>query len=117
MKFLIILVLAIFACASTTEQINPELGPGLKKVERKPILLHFVRPVYPSEAIGLTGKVLVKFLVDKKGSVRMAHVVRGPKIFHQSAIDAVSQWRFIPARSDKGEVVSVWMVQPVNFGS
>ena len=85
------------------------------EVERKPELLHFVRPVYPSSAAGITDKVLSKFLVNANGSVSKVQVVRGREIFHKPAIDAILQWRFIPARSSKGKVVPVWMIQTIHF--
>ena len=41
-------------------------------------------------------------------------VLRGYNIFRQPAIDALSQWRFEPAKH-KGKAVPVWMMQLIAF--
>ena len=85
-------------------------------VEVKPKVLHSVKPVHPEEALrdSLEGKVFVKFIVNVDGSVSNVRVLRGPEVFHQAAIDAVSQFRFKPAEHN-GKPVAVWMTQPVTF--
>ncbi len=85
-------------------------------VEVKPKVLHSVKPVHPEEALrdSLEGKVFLKFIVNVDGSVSDVSVLRGQEVFHQAAIDAVSQVRFKPAEHN-GKVVPVWMVQPVSF--
>ena len=85
-------------------------------VEVKPKLLHSVKPVHPEEAIrdSLEGKVFLKFMVNVDGSVSDVRVLRGAEVFHQAAIDAVSQFRYKPAEHN-GKPVAVWMTQPVSF--
>ena len=85
-------------------------------VEAKPKVLHSVKPVHPEEALrdSLEGKVFLKFIVNLDGSVSDVRVLRGPEVFHQAAIDAVSQVRFKPAEHN-GKVVAVWMTQPITF--
>ena len=85
-------------------------------VEVKPKVLHSVKPVHPEEAIrdSLEGKVFLKFRVNVDGSVSDVRVLRGPEVFHQAAIDGVSQFRFKPAEHN-GKPVAVWMTQPVTF--
>ena len=85
-------------------------------VEVKPKVLHSVKFVHPEEAIrdSLEGKVFLKFIVNVDGSVSDVRVLRGPEVFHQAAIDAISQYRFKPAEHN-GKPVAVWMTQPVNF--
>ena len=85
-------------------------------VEVKPKVLHSVKPVHPEEAIrdSLEGKVFLKFRVNVDGSVSDVRVLRGLGVFHQAAIDAISQFRYIPAEHN-GKPVAVWMTQPVNF--
>ena len=85
-------------------------------VEQKPELVHSVNPAYPEIArkAGLTGKVFLKFLVDKNGQVSNVIVLRGQEIFRQAAIDAILQYRFKPAK-ENGKPVSVWMTQPMSF--
>ena len=86
-------------------------------VEVKPKLLHAVEPIpHPEEALrdSLEGKVFLKFMVNVDGSVSDVRVLRGPEVFHQAAIDGVSQFRFKPAEHN-GRPVAVWMTQPVSF--
>ena len=85
-------------------------------VEQKPKVIKQVNPVYPEIArkAGLTGKVFLKFLVDKNGQVSNVTVLRGQEIFRQAAIDAILQYRFEPAEKN-GKPVSVWMTQPMSF--
>ena len=85
-------------------------------VEVKPKVLHAVKPVHPEEAIrdSLEGKVFLKFIVNVDGSVSDVRVLRGSEVFHQAAIDAISQYRFKPAEHN-GKVVPIWMTQPITF--
>ena len=85
-------------------------------VEVKPKVLYSVELVYPEEALrdSLEGKVFLKFMVNLDGSVSDVRVLRGTEMFHQAAIDAVSQFRFKPAEHN-GKPVAVWMTQPVTF--
>ena len=85
-------------------------------VEQKPELVHSVAPAYPEIArkAGLTGKVFLKFLVDKGGRVSNVTVLRGQEIFRQAAVDAILQFKFKPAQQND-KPVSVWMTQPISF--
>jgi len=85
-------------------------------VEQKPELVHSVAPSYPEIArkAGLTGKVFLKFLVDKGGRVSNVTVLRGQEIFRQSAIDAIMQFKFKAAQQND-KPVAVWMTQPITF--
>ena len=77
--------------------------------EVKPKLLQSVKPVYPPRVI-----VFLKFMVNVDGSVGDVRVLKGPEVFHQAAIDAISQYRFEPAEHN-GKPIAVWMTQPVTF--
>ena len=85
-------------------------------VETMPEVLHDVDPVYPEIAknAGLNNRVFLKFMVNVDGSVSNVSVLRGVNIFRQPAIDALSQWRFEPAKH-KGKAVPVWMMQSIAF--
>jgi TonB family protein len=86
------------------------------RVEIKPKLMEQVSPHYPEDARkkGIEGRVLLKFAVGRNGKVLRAHVISGPAIFRQPAIDAVRQWVFKPA-IQKGKPVVVWMTIPMSF--
>jgi TonB family protein len=76
------------------------------------------KPVYPPEARakGYQGKVLLRVEVLPNGQVGQIAVKKtsGYEALDQSALAAVKQWRFIPAR--KGEVaVPVWVIIPIKF--
>jgi TonB family protein len=76
------------------------------------------KPLYPQEARkkGYEGEVLLRVEVLSNGRVREIEVRRssGHEVLDRSAIAAVKQWRFVPAK--KGETpVPVWVNIPVTF--
>jgi protein TonB len=76
-----------------------------------------VAPVYPSaeRIAGISGEVLVEFLVDEGGRVQHAHVVRSSNAaFESSTLRAVERWRFEPGTKN-GRAVRFRMVVPVAF--
>ncbi|MCF8030912.1 MAG: energy transducer TonB [Desulfohalobiaceae bacterium] len=100
---------------------QPSSGPeavSLRQVDRKPRVLSRVEPVYPRRARqrDITGKVVLKFLVGKDGTVKRISVVSADPggVFEDSAISAVKKWRFEPGRVD-GEPVPTWVRLPVSF--
>ncbi len=93
-----------------------EFGPG--EVDQVPRLLHRVKPVYPYSARirGITGRVLVKFLVDARGYVRNPTILKAtPKgVFEQAVLDVVRKWKFKPGYR-QGHPVATWVVLPIQF--
>ncbi len=76
-----------------------------------------VRPVYPHglRMSGLTGDVVVSFVVSREGRVRSAEVVRSSNPgFDEAALDAVTQWTFKPGKV-KGVPVNTRMQVPIVF--
>ena len=76
------------------------------------------KPLYPQEARekGYQGKVLLRVEVLANGRVGQVALKKtsGCEALDRSALAAVKEWRFIPAR--KGEVaVPVWVVIPIKF--
>ncbi len=76
------------------------------------------KPLYPQEARekGYQGKVLLRVEVLANGQVGQVALKKssGCEALDRSALDAVKEWRFIPAR--KGDVtVPVWVVIPIKF--
>ena len=86
------------------------------EVSRKAVLINDVIPVYPGKAIRdqAEGTVSLRFLINVDGSVSDVRILKGPEIFHQTVIEAVSQWRFKPAEHN-GKSVAVWMTQLIKF--
>jgi protein TonB len=76
-----------------------------------------VSPEYPREAksTGLTGEVLVEFVVDESGHVLNPRVVRSSDSrFETPTLRAVERWRFEPGKKD-GRTVRFRMAVPVMF--
>ena len=76
------------------------------------------KPLYPQEARkkGYEGEVLLRVEVLSNGRVGVIEVRRssGHEVLDRSAITAMKQWRFVPAK--KGETqVPVWVNIPVAF--
>lgn len=89
----------------------------LKNLDEQPTPRFQSKPVYPFEMrrAGITGQVVVGFIVDSKGNVREAYAVRSShREFEQAAIAAVSKWRFKPGRKG-GRAVNTRMQVPIVF--
>lgn len=75
-------------------------------------------PVYPDSARrqGEQGRVLLRVLVDAAGSVQQTVLRKssGFAALDQAALDAVKNWRFVPARRGV-EAVAAWVVVPISF--
>lgn len=76
------------------------------------------KPVYPhaSRRLGEQGKVLLRVRVSADGApenVDVKHSSGFPRL-DQAALDAVSRWRFVPARRG-AEAVSAWVLVPITF--
>lgn len=74
------------------------------------------QPAYPTRErnLGIEGSVLVKLLIDEKGQVKDAQVLRGPEAFRQSVLSVAFDWKFSPAQHE-GRPVKVWGVKEVRF--
>ncbi len=93
-------------------------GFGLKQVDIPPIPIKKVVPEFPDVArqMGISGKVVLKFLVEANGRVAKASVIaaRPQGVFNQSALEAIGEWKFKPGRY-RGKAVAVWVELPVRF--
>jgi protein TonB len=86
-------------------------------LEREPVLVKKVEPVYPGTAIraGLEGRVWVKILVGTDGRAKDAVVVRSTyEIFNEPALVAARQFVFTPGYMTSGPV-EVWVTVPFGF--
>ena len=86
-------------------------------VVRKPQSLTSPVPKYPDKAKkqGLMGKVVVKMLIDKDGSVIDVKIIQSCcAVLNQAAIDAAQQSTFTPAMQN-GKTVRVWVSRPYVF--
>jgi periplasmic protein TonB len=72
------------------------------------LLIHRVEPIFPTLArqTGREGRVELHALIGTDGAVRSLQVLEGDPMFYQSALDAVSHWRYKPT-SLNGHPVAV----------
>ncbi|MEO8418859.1 MAG: TonB family protein [Methylophilaceae bacterium] len=80
--------------------------------------LHNPAPAYPtlSRRLGEQGKVVLRVLVTVNGDAEAVQVEAGSSSarLDQAALDAVKQWRFIPAKRNN-QPVSAYVLVPVSF--
>jgi protein TonB len=62
------------------------------------MLLQKTQPVYPpiAKAARVQGTVVLQAKISKTGSIEDLHVVSGPAMLQQAALDAVRSWRYRP---------------------
>jgi len=89
----------------------------LGELDRKPVLLARVDPVYPPEltTASLEGVVVVHFIVNSRGAIEHAEVVSAPHPLLGAAVTrALNRWQF-RAGSKNGRAVNTEMELPVRF--
>lgn len=101
----------------------PQTGPlmagvgGVTEPERIPET--YVKPEYPELArrARVEGRVILQVVIHKDGTVGEMEVIKAPAAdlgFGDAAKNAVSQWRYKPARQN-GRPVDVFMTVVINF--
>ena len=89
----------------------------ISKLDQIPIPIVQGNPQYPFEMrrAGISGQVLVDFIVDASGNVRNAFAVSSTqREFESAAVQAVSKWRFRPGKKS-GRAVNTHMQVPIQF--
>ena len=83
---------------------------------REPRKMVDVAPAYPqlAQASHVEGLVVIEAIIDARGIVQSARVLRSVPLLDQAALDAVRQWRYTPALLN-GVPVPVIMTVTVNF--
>ena len=83
---------------------------------KAPKLINSVAPIYPASArsSGVQGDVVVDTTIDKTGKVVKMHVVSGPLMLRESALDSLKRWKYEPS-SLNGEPVDVQMQITIKF--
>ena len=109
--------------ASQTGGENPPVEAGdlipLEDVDIEPEIAKRADPKYPSVAFqrGVGGKVLINVLISESGDVIETALIKGipgPYGFNEDCIDAVRQWKFVPAFKN-GVKVKVWKAISFTF--
>ncbi len=103
--------------AAAAEKPKPEPQPPVVrggKAEPARVLRQ-VAPVYPRSATQTrtSGTVRVQATVTADGAVKSASAVSGPMLLRQAAVEAVSQWRYVPAKLNGAPVESRTEVEVV----
>lgn len=80
------------------------------------LLVQKTAPAYPQMAreARVSGTVVIQATISKTGTIENLHVVSGPTMLRQPALDAVKTWRYKPYLLD-GEPVDVETTVSVNF--
>lgn len=87
------------AMASIEPVAVPELTQRALLIEQPPLL-------YPANARGQQGRVVLQVLIGRDGTVQDAKFLQGSLAFARAAIDGVKQWKFRPYTMN-GRPVSV----------
>ena len=100
--------------------VRPEPKPaGLLHVSRgvsEGMLLTPIRPVYPviAKAAHVEGTVVVEAVISRAGTIESLHVVSGPQMLQNAALEAIRAARYLPYRLN-GEPTEVQTTITVNF--
>lgn len=78
------------AAPAVTQHISSGVMEGM--------IVHRVVPVYPPIAVASrqSGTVVLQATISRSGTIENLHVLSGPGMLRQAAVDAVSQWRYRP---------------------
>lgn len=80
--------------------------------------LHNPKPVYPhaSRRLGEQGKVLLRVFVSAAGLAEKVEIKLGSGFarLDQAAEEAVSRWRFVPAKRGE-QAIAAWVQVPITF--
>lgn len=98
--------------AQTNDEAVYDLGPGIIP----PRLVKQVNPHYSTDhGVRAVGSVIIALVVSSKGLPKEPHVTKVlDKDLDQSAVEAVTQWRFAPAQKD-GKAVAVRVSVQIQF--
>jgi protein TonB len=62
------------------------------------MLIQKTTPIYPpiAKAARVQGTVVLQAQISKQGTIENLHVISGPAMLQQAALDAVKTWRYKP---------------------
>lgn len=97
------------------QEVEPEplrVGGNIKA----PTKIKHVNPEYPQDAkdAGVSGIIILEARIGPDGTVEDARVLRSIPLLDKAALDAVTQWQFVPTLLN-GNPVPVIMTVTVNF--
>jgi protein TonB len=117
-----VLVLLLWSAGSAIAEVAaPEVQEPLdpKAVidfDTPPKPVKLTKPRYPGKAFldGIEGEVILELLINVKGEVEKARVVRSVPGLDEPALECVRKWRFTPAIKG-GKPVTTIVKAPVRF--
>ena len=118
--YLLLLAVALGQNTDTSKQDDSrgeEQVYDLREGITPPRLVHQVNPAYNpgSRGVRVVGKVVIRLIVTSKGMPKSPQIIQGLEDeLDQSALAAVRQWRFEPARRD-GTPVAVRVTVEISF--
>lgn len=99
--------ISVALIALTTSLVTAQSAPASANSERK--ITSRVAPSYPELAkkMHIHGIVRVEAVVRANGTVKSTRVLGGNPVLVETALDAVSKWKFESAQSETTEVVQL----------
>jgi periplasmic protein TonB len=103
-------VVSVAAAKTPAERVRISSGVS------QGMLIAPIRPVYPmiAKAAGVEGSVVVEAVISRDGRIESLHVVSGPPMLQNAAMDAIREARYQPYRLN-GEPTEVETRITVNF--
>lgn len=87
----------------------------VSELDQRPRALVAVSPLYPYNLRGISGRVVVEFIIDEEGRPRQPRIHSATERgFEQAALDAVLRSKWSPGKKD-GKAVSTIVRLPVIF--
>ncbi len=109
-------IASLFHNLSGFGEIVPPHAVRLSSGVAEGLLIHEVRPAYPSQArrAGIQGTVVLLATIGKDGTIQNLRLLSGHPLLSEAAIRAVRQWRYRPYLLNK-EAVDVDTTIQVKF--
>ena len=113
------LIFALLGTLLASSAVPAQQKEGARDKIVCPVHLHLIKKVEPIYAplanqTHVSGKVTLRCVIARDGSVKEIQVTKGHPLLIQAAIDAVSQWKYKPLLLN-GEAVEVEITVEINF--
>jgi TonB family protein len=98
--FLAVAAVTMLLGTSVSAQQSPS-DEGKRKIKSR------VSPVYPDLArrMNVSGKVKIEVIISPDGRVRSSRAIGGHPVLVQACLDAVKDWKFVPAPEETTQVI------------
>jgi protein TonB len=88
----------MFGASATKVNVEPPKRMIISGGVMQGMILQKTQPIYPpiARAAHMQGTVVLQATISKTGAIENLHVVSGPPMLQQAALDAVKTWRYKP---------------------